>query len=126
MNRSSKTKIELTGDATAVDNRGQWQAQGNDCPSPKGHCLPWNSAQTLTKTQGLELLAQLSKLCSDGQRKLRTGACEEAKRYTRRAPSQGYPAFHMKTFLVRSPPQRAKKARIDFEVTSGAALRDDP
>ena len=107
----------------AGDNRGQWQAQGNDIGG-NGHCHPWNEPAAPTKDDARGHLAIVSGLCTQSQRDLRDAATRKAHLYISRAPAAGIPAFHMKTFKVESPPLRARKARIDLEITSGSALCD--
>jgi hypothetical protein len=105
------------------DNRGQWQAQGNDIPG-NGHCCPWNDANAPTKDDARNHLVVVVGMCTQDQHDLRRGALAKAHRYISRAPADGIPGFHMKTFKVRSPPRRARKARIDLEITTGRALCD--
>lgn len=107
----------------ADDNRGQWQAQGNDI-SGKGHRHPWNEPRAPTKDDAHLHLAAVTGLCTQDQRDLRDGALRKARAYINRAPPDGIPGFLMKTFKVKSPPQKAQKARIDLEITSGRALCD--
>ena len=107
----------------ADNNRGQWQAQGNDIPG-KGHRHPWNEPQTPTKDDARAHLAIVTGLCTQEQRDLRDGALRKAQAYISRAPPEGIPGFHMKTFKVKTPSQKARKARIDLEITSGRALCD--
>lgn len=71
-------------------------------------------------------LATVATLCTGGQRDLRNDATQKAHRYITRAPEQGIPGFFMKSFRVTDPPIRARKARIDLEITSGRALCDAP
>ncbi|NOK33888.1 hypothetical protein HMI49_11825 [Corallococcus exercitus] len=107
----------------ADDNRGQWQAQGNDI-SANGHCHPWNEPKAPTKADALLHLVTVTGRCTQEQRTLRDGATRKAQAYIKRAPPDGIPGFHMKSFKVKSPPQKARKARIDLEITSGRALCD--
>jgi len=108
-----------------MPNRGQWQAQGNDVPRP-GHCHPWNEPQAPTKDAARAHLASVGSMCTQMQRQLRVDAVKRALLYIARAPAAGIPGFHMKSFNVRSPPLRARRARIDLEITTGSALRDSP
>jgi hypothetical protein len=107
----------------ADDNRGQWQAQGDDI-SGNGHCHPWNEPKAPTKPDAYTHLAIVVGMCTQSQHDLRRAALQKARRYIARSPAAGIPGFHMKTFKVRSPPQRARKARIDLEITTGRALCD--
>lgn len=107
----------------ADDNRGQWQAQGNDIPG-NGHCHPWNQISAPSKVDADAHLTLVVGMCNQSQHDLRQGALRKARRYIMRAPPAGIPGFHMKTFKVKSPPIRAKKARIDLEITTGDALCD--
>jgi len=106
-----------------TDNRGQWQAQGNDIGG-KGHCHPWNEAVPPTKDHARAHVARVETLCTKEQRALRDDASRRAHRYIDRAPSDGIPGFHMKSFYVKDPPTKALKARIDLEITTGKALCD--
>lgn len=107
----------------ANDNRGQWQAQGNDITG-NGHCHAWNALQPPTKSDAYTHLTIVADLCTQGQRDLRRTALAKAKRYIARAPADGIPGFHMKTFKVDSTSIRTRKARVDLEITCGVALRD--
>jgi hypothetical protein len=107
----------------ADDNRGQWQAQGDDIKG-NGHCHPWNEPNAPSKDDAYIHLNIVIELCTQDQGDMRQDALQKARRYIARAPAAGIPGFHMKTFKVRSPPLRARKARIDLEITTGAALCD--
>lgn len=107
----------------ATDNRGQWQAQGDDIPG-NGHCHPWNDEAPPTKDDARAHLASVVAQCTQGQHSHRVDVLKKARRYISRAPAAGIAAFHMKTFKVKSPPAKARKARIDLEITTGRALRD--
>jgi len=104
------------------DNRGQWQAQGNDMPQPKGLCHPWNFRVAPNKAAGLGSLERLESACEPRQRELRDKAYKKAKLHVLRAPVEGYSAPQMKSFPVLNPPHKAKKARVDLEITTGAAF----
>lgn len=108
------------------DNRGQWQAQGNDMAQPQGLCHPWNHPNPPTKGAGLKGVDDLAEACEHRQRVLRDAAYEKARLHVRRAPPGGYSGFQLKSFPVKAPPIAAKKARVDLEITSGFAFVDDP
>lgn len=105
------------------DNRGQWQAQGNDIPG-SGHAQPWNQPNAPTKPDAHAHLHAVAQCCSIDQMDVRKEAVRRAEVYIDRAPPEGIAAFHMKTFRVVSPPIKARKARVDLEITSGSALCD--
>ena len=107
----------------ADDNRGQWQAQGNDIPG-NGHCHPWNESTPPSKVDARGHLSAVVGQCTQEQRDVRRTALAKARRYIARAPAAGVPGFLMKTFRVRGAPLRARKARIDLEITTGHALCD--
>lgn len=105
------------------DNRGQWQAQGDDVAGT-GHTCPWNEQVPPSKVDANSHLDKVCGLCTAQQLSLRDEVAKKARRYISRAPAEGVPAFHMKSFMVMSPPLKAKRARIDLEITTGSALCD--
>ena len=111
--------------AQNTDNRGQWQAQGDDIANP-GHCEPWNELAPPTKSHGLTVLDLVVGRCAGRELKIRKSAFGDARRYVMRLPPDGLPGFSMKSFNVRAPPRNARHARVDLEVTTGRAFVDDP
>lgn len=106
---------------TSIDNRGQWQAQGNDIGGD-GHCHPWNELSAPSKDDAHAHLTTVEQMCTREQCTIRAVALSKARRYIARAPAEGIHAFHMKTFKVVGAPTRARRARVDLEITTGAAL----
>jgi hypothetical protein len=106
-----------------TNHSGTWQAQGDDIPH-KGHSVPWDQANCVTKAEGLQFLARLREPCTSSQRDLRENVCRAATRYVQRAPVAGIPGFHMKSFPVKDPPKSSRKARIDLEIIVGRAFCD--
>jgi len=105
-------------------HRGRWQAQGADITQPKGgHSAKWEESLPPTKAAGLAKLQELSEKCESRQRVVRANACTKAKRYVERAPPEGYVATGAsKSFYVDPADKKHKNARIDLEITAGAAF----
>ncbi len=95
------------------DHHGQWQADGDDLKTGK-QCVLWGQDTVPTKEDGHRWLAEVSSKLTHGERKRREPrACNDAKKFIRRAPPEGYPSTMRRFHVDKDKPTGAC---IDLEI----------
>jgi hypothetical protein len=107
----------------AQSNRGRIQAQGATLEKSEA----WADETVLTKSEAVRLLDDLWNGLSKSEQKDRKQAYADAKRYINNAPTAGICASGKKISKTFQDAQRKdSKARIDIEIITGCAFKDDP